>query len=86
MSEKLASSTLTKEIMGFFVYTSTERGFPPSDYLASAEINRLDFSPEYGCLINVSSEQMRMLMAMGVGIKILCYNMLYKPWNLTWVG
>lgn len=54
MTSKLAGSSLTKDLMGFFVYTATERGFPPSDYLSGAEINRLDFSPKFGCLINVT--------------------------------
>jgi len=72
--------------MGFFVYTCTEKGFPPSDYLSSAEIKRLEFSEEFGCLVNVGEEQVRMLMAMGVGIKIFCFYILYKPWNLFCAG
>lgn len=83
LSSKLASSSLTKELMGFFLYTATERGFPPSDFLSQAEIDRLDFSPLYGCLINVSQEQTRMLLALGLGVKIFCYYILYQPWKLS---
>jgi hypothetical protein len=82
MSHKLAASSLPRDIMGFFVYTATERGFPPSDFLAAAEISRLDFSPQFGCIINVTEEQVRMVMALGVGIKIFCFYLLYKPWDL----
>lgn len=82
MSSKLSSSTLTKELMEFFVYTATERGFPPSDFLSSAEINRLDFSPFYGCIVNVTQEQTRMIIALGLGIKIFCFYLLYQPWKL----
>jgi len=45
LTGKLATSSRTKQLTGFFVYTSTERSFPPSDFLSLAEINRLDFSP-----------------------------------------
>jgi hypothetical protein len=51
LSEKLSTSTVTKDILEFFVQSSANNSFPPSDYLSAMEIARLDFSKKYGCLI-----------------------------------
>ena len=83
MAEKLAGSSVSRELMAFFACVATERGFPPTDFLSGAEINRLDFSPQFGCTINVSQEQTRMIMGLGLGIKIFCLYVLYRPWNLS---
>ena len=82
MASKLSTSTLTKDTLYFFIYTATEKGFPPSDFMSAAEINRLDFMAEVGCLVNVTEEQVRMIVGMGVGIKIFCYYLLYQPWRI----
>jgi len=83
VAEKLASSTVTKDMLEFFVLTSTNKTFLPSDYLSAMEINRLEFSAKYGCIIDVSQEQTRMLVGIGLGVKIFCFYVLYQPWRLS---
>jgi len=41
---KLSTSTVTKNIMQFLINISTDKSFPPSNYLSAMEIIRLDFS------------------------------------------
>jgi len=72
--------------MEFFVYVATNQCFQPHDFLSAAEINRLDFSCIFGCTINVSQEQTRMIIALGLGIKIFCFYILYQPWNISFCG
>ena len=86
LSLKLSSSSISKELISFFIYTSTDHGFPPSDFLTNAEMSRLDFSDRYGCIINMSGEQLRMVIGMGVGIKIFTFYVLYQPWNISYAG
>lgn len=61
---------------------ATNHAFPPTDFLAAMEISRLRFSPKYGCLVDVSQEQTRMMVALGLGIKIFCFYLLAQPWKL----
>ena len=41
MSSKLANSTVTQNILDFFILIATNKGFPPSDYLSYLEVSRL---------------------------------------------
>lgn len=83
MTNKLSNSTITQHILDFFVLTATNKGFPPSDYLSYIEISRLQVSSKYGYLTNVSNEQTRMMIALGLGIKIFSYYVLYQPFNFS---
>lgn len=82
ISEKLSKSTVTKDILEFLVQSSVTHAFPPSDFLAAMEIARLDFSVKYGCLVEVSQQQTRMLAALCLGVKIFCFYVLSQPWKL----
>jgi hypothetical protein len=70
-------------MLEFLVLTSTNRAFFPSDYLAAMEMSRLEFCLKYGCVINVGQEQTRMLVGVGLGVKVFCFYVLYQPWRLT---
>lgn len=83
MAQKLANSTVTRDFLEFLVLTATDRCFPPADYLTAPEIARLDFSEKFGCTWEVSVEQTRMLVAMGLGVKVFCFYVLYQPWKLA---
>ena len=37
----MSTSTVTKDILEFFVFSATRHGFPPSDFLSAMEIARL---------------------------------------------
>lgn len=82
ISLKLATSTVTKDILEFFIFSSINNSFPPPDYLSAMEIARLDFSIKYGCLSEVSQQQTKMIIGLGLGVKIFCYYVLYQPWRL----
>lgn len=82
MSEKLSTSSVTRDILEFFLQAATSHSFPPADFLSAMEIARLEFSSKYGCLVDISQEQTRMIVALGLGVKIFCYYLLYQPWKL----
>ena len=46
-------------------------------------MNRLEFSQNMGCLINVTKDQTRMIVGMCIGIKLFCGYVLYRPWLLN---
>ena len=82
ISVKLSNSTVTKDILEFLIFSSLNHSFPPPDYLTAMEIARLDFSTNYGCLSEVSQQQTKMMVGLGLGIKIFCYYVLCQPWKL----
>jgi hypothetical protein len=82
MSEKLSNSTVTKDILEFFVMAGVNHSFPPADFLSAMEIARLEFSAKYGCLVDMSQDQTRMIVGLGLGVKVFCHYVLYQPWKL----
>ena len=82
LTSKLSTSTITSDMLRLLQATATSRAFVPPDLLSLVEMQRVEVSPRYGCLMGVNRGQTRMLVAMLLGVKIFCYYLLLQPWTL----
>lgn len=79
-SEKINSLQVPKTVLHTLDILSCNYSFFPAAFFFNDEIYRLDFSEDFQCLVDVDSEQSCMITAVFLLIKILCYNLFYRPW------
>jgi hypothetical protein len=80
ITTKLNNSSIPIPIITALQATVTKHSFYQFPFLFYSVFERLMFSEEWGCSVDVDKDQSCMVVGSFLGIALLCYNLLYRPW------
>jgi hypothetical protein len=80
MTSKVNSSAIPKSLLLSLELVGVNYSFYNFSFLFDSVISRMEVSEEWGCLVEVGREESLMIAASLMGIVMLSFNLLYRPW------
>lgn len=82
ISEFLKLSSVRKDILKFLTLITLNNSPVPFNFFCEFELLRLKFDMKKLIILDVSEDQVRMIVGIFLGIKLFCNFIFYQPWNV----